>query len=413
MNRRRFLAQASAATTATVLSAPLLRAAGRRRPPRILVRSSWQTVNIGDIGHTPGLLRLLEDHLPEAEVRLWPSHVDAGVRELLQKRFPKLAFVEGEPAIKAAFDECDFLLHGSGPSFVAQRDVSPWHQQTGKPFGVYGITLTDPAESTIELLNASRFVFFRDSVSLEVARKAGCESPLMEFGPDAAFAADLRDDPTATAFLDQHKLEPGRFLCVIPRYRYTPYWKINPNRAFDPDKDARNQEMKEHDHAPLRAAITAVVRETPHKILICPEDQTQMAIGKEMLLDPLPEDVKPRVVWRENYWLTDEALSTYTRSAGLFGNEMHSPIMAVGNGVPAIVCRFAEQTSKGFMWRDIGLADWLFDHDQHDEIDRLVPTVLEMAQNHEAALQYTRKALAFVHDRQQQTMATVRQCLSL
>ena len=138
-----------------------------------------------------------------------------------------------------------------------------------------------------------------------------------------------------------------------------------------------------------------------------------MAIGKEMLLDPLPEDVKPRVVWRDNYWLTDEALSTYTRSAGLFGNEMHSPIMAVGNGVPAIVCRFAEQTSKGFMWRDIGLSDWLFDHDQPDEIARLVPTVLELAQNHEAALQYTRKALAFVLERQQQTMATLRQCLSL
>ena len=27
--------------------------------------------------------------------------------------------------------------------------------------------------------------------------------------------------------------------------------------------------------------------------------------------------------------------------------------------VPAIVGRFAEQTSKGFMWRDIGLGEWL------------------------------------------------------
>jgi hypothetical protein len=33
----------------------------------------------------------------------------------------------------------------------------------------------------------------------------------------------------------------------------------------------------------------------------------------------------------------------------LFGLEMHSPIMAIGNGIPAIVGRFAEQTSKGFM----------------------------------------------------------------
>jgi hypothetical protein len=73
-----------------------------------------------------------------------------------------------------------------------------------------------------------------------------------------------------------------------------------------------------------------------------------MAVGKEMLLDLLPDDVKRRVVWRENYWLTDEALSTYALSAGLFGHEMHSPIMCIGNGIPAIVCRFEEQTSKGF-----------------------------------------------------------------
>ncbi len=89
-----------------------------------------------------------------------------------------------------------------------------------------------------------------------------------------------------------------------------------------------------------------------------------MAVGKEMFYDKLPADVKPRVVWREKFWLTDEALSTYVRSAGLFGSEMHSPIMALGNGIPAIVCRFEEQTSKGIMWRDIGLGDWLFDLDQ-------------------------------------------------
>ena len=35
-----------------------------KRAPRILLRSSWQTVNIGDIAHTPGVLRLLEKHLP-------------------------------------------------------------------------------------------------------------------------------------------------------------------------------------------------------------------------------------------------------------------------------------------------------------------------------------------------------------
>jgi hypothetical protein len=102
-----------------------------------------------------------------------------------------------------------------------------------------------------------------------------------------------------------------------------------------------------------------------------------VSVGKELLYDPLPPDVRRRVVWRDRFWLTDEALSTYVRSAGVFGSEMHSPIMAVANGIPAIVCRFAEQTSKGIMWRDIGLGEWLFDLDREDEVRQVVPAVLQ------------------------------------
>jgi hypothetical protein len=175
-------------------------------------------------------------------------------------------------------------------------------------------------------------------------------------------------------------------MCVIPRTRFTPYWEIPSKKTpFDATRDARNQAMKEHDNAPLREAIIAIVRQTPMKILICPEDETQVKLGKEILLDKLPDDVKPRVVWRDRYWITDEAVSTYIRSAGLFGLEMHSPIMCIGNGIPAIVGRFAEQTSKGVMWRDIGLGDWLFDMDNEQDVARYVPAVLAMAKDPKAA----------------------------
>lgn len=125
-------------------------------------------------------------------------------------------------------------------------------------------------------------------------------------------------------------------------------------------------------------------------------------------MDKLPADVRARVVWREQFWLTDEALSTYVRSAGLFGLEMHSPIMCIGNGVPAIVCRFAEQTSKGFMWRDIGLGDWLFDFDNEAEIKRFVPAVLTMVQQPDAAKAKVAKAVEFVHKRQRETMEAIK-----
>jgi polysaccharide pyruvyl transferase WcaK-like protein len=415
MHRRPFIISSIAAALA-----PGLRAADSRRP-RLLLRSSWQTVNIGDIAHTPGVLALLEKHLPEVEVRLWPSHVDNGVEEMLRARFPKVGIIKDPAALTAAFAECDFLLHGSGPSLVAQKDVERWQRETGKPFGVYGITFsiqsstaTAPADEksiaqTIAVLSAARFVYFRDSASLALAKERGCAAPVMEFGPDGAFATDLRDEEKAAAFLKANGLEEGKFLCCIPRLRFTPYWTIPAKRAaFDEKKHARNEAMKEQDHAPLRQAIVEVLRQTALKVLICPEDQTQMAVGKEMLYDALPADVKPRAVWRPDYWLTGEALSTYVRSAGLFGHEMHSPIMCIGNGVPAVVCRWAEQTTKGLMWRDIGLGDWLFDFDKAEDRARLVPAVLAMAKDPAGAKAKAVKARAFVEQCQRSSMAALK-----
>lgn len=413
MDRRHFLSS----TLATALVTSLQAAGG---PKRIILRSSWQTVNIGDIAHTPGVLALLEKHLPDVEVRLWPSNVNNGVEELLQKRFPQVAIIKGAEALKTAFAECRFLLHGSGPSLVAQRDVERWHQETGKPYGVYGITVSaqpstattassdEAITKTMTILSGADFVFFRDSRSLALAKERGCTSPVMGFGPDGAFATDLRDDAAAEAFLTTHQLEIGKFLCCIPRLRFTPYWVIPEKKAQpDPVKQARNDELKEHDHAQLREAIIRITRETEMKVLICPEDKTQMAVGKEMLLDPLPDDVKKKVVWRPDYWLTGEALSTYVRSAGLFGNEMHSPIMCVGNGIPAIVCRWKEQTTKGYMWEDIGLGDWLFDMDDEAQVKNIVPTVLALATDPATAKAKAAEGRANVERYQRETMAIV------
>lgn len=422
ITRRDFL---RGGASAAALSANFPAQTAGKRPRRILLRSSWQVVNIGDIAHTPGVLALLERYLPEVEVRLWASQdLSEEVIAMEHRRFPKLRIVKGSigvdgrasnPELQAAVEWCDFLLHGSGASLVAAKDVAAFIKHTAKPFGVYGITHGSfLSGDDKELLSQAKFVFFRDSVSLAKARAEGVTAPVMEFGPDGAFACDLRNDARATAFLRANGLEDGKFLCCIPRLRYTPYWKIRNQPMTDEQRRraARNEALAEHDHAPLRAAIAAVVRETPLKVLLCPEDVSQMEVGRQWLLDKLPADVRPRVVWREQFWLTDEALSTYLRSAGLFGLEMHSPIMCVGNGVPAIVGRFEEQTSKGFMWRDIGLGDWLFDFDQEQELARYVPAVLALAKDPNAARAKTAKARSFVQKRQRETMEVLKKTLA-
>lgn len=422
IHRKDFLKQ-SFALAAYLSVMPALASCGSKGNRTILLRSSWQVENIGDIAHTPGVLALIEKYLPHVRVRLWPNSVKSGVEEMLMARFPKLKILKSDEEKQQAILECDFFLHGSGPSLVGRNEILRWKKETGKPYGIYGITFPgnygfqaddghyNPLD--IELFNSASFTYFRDSVSLEFAKQNGAKCPIMGFCPDGAFAVDVRNDKAADLFLKQHDLETGKFVCAIPQLRFSPWWEIPSKKlAVDQQKDAWNQKMKEHDNLPIRNAIIEVVRQTNLKVLIVPENETQIKIGKEMLYDPLPEDVKPRVVWRDRYWLTDEAVSTYARSAGLFGLEMHSPIMCIALGIPAIVCRFTEQTSKGFMWQDIGLGEWLFDMDTKTDVDRIVPTVLEMVKNPAASKAKVKKAQKLVARYQKETMKILGESLN-
>lgn len=409
MKRRQLLHRSFAAALASSLAA-LPATAGRK--PRVLLRNGWQSLNIGDIAHYIGMMELIRRHGIDAEVRFWTSNMENGADELFRKHFPEVPFFSRGTPVERAFEECDFLLHGSGSGFVAQRHVAEWVEKTGKPFGVMGISLTELNETTIETLNLADFVYFRDGVSAARAVEAGCTVPGQGWGPDTAFGVvETRDDASAIAFMAEHGLEEGKFLCCIPRYRWTPFWTVKPDREFDPAKHARNEERKDPDHAPYREAIVRVVRETDLKVLVTCEDLTQIALGKEVLYDPLPEDVKKKVVWRDRYWLTDEALSTYVRSAGLFGNEMHSPIMCIANGIPATVGRWDEQTNKGFMWRDIGLEDWLFTMDDPGQVARIPETILAIAKDPAAAKARAAAAREIVVKKQEEQFAALRDSL--
>jgi hypothetical protein len=426
--RRNFIKQTSLTATGTLLFAKLFAALKDLNfgllnkdelPRNILLRSGWQTENIGDIAHTPAMLALIEKYIPGAIVTFWPwyNYLPETEVEMLRKRFPKMKLVQGKletngkastKELQDVIDTADFLLHNSGPATIAWENCTTFKKVLGKPFGVYGVTYGLYGTPEKEILSDASFVYFRDTVSLQKAKEAGIQAPFMDFTPDAVFAIDVADDEKATAFLASNALEPGKFMCCIPKQRNTPVWlHAQKNRPFDGAKNDRNEAMKEHDHLPLREAITAVVKNTKLKILICHEDETEMAIGKEWLLDKLPGDIKSRIVWRNTPWLTDEAIGIYKRSAGLFSAEMHSPIMCIAHGIPAIVVRWEEQSSKGMMWKDIGLSEWLFDFDQEEDIKRFVPAVLAMAKNPKASKRKAIKAKLFADSRQKKSMVVV------
>ena len=78
---------------------------------------------------------------------------------------------------------------------------------------------------------------------------------------------------------------------------------------------------------------------------------------------------------------------------------MHSPIICVANGIPAIVCIWKQRTSKGYIWHDIGLSEWLFDMDVPKEREKTAESFLDIAKNPEEAFEKTAKAREFVLQR--------------
>jgi polysaccharide pyruvyl transferase WcaK-like protein len=365
-------------------------------------------VNIGDIAHTPGALALLQRHFPEAELTLWPRNLEFGARELLVKAFPRVRFVDGvidkvgqpsTPEVARAFAECDIAVHTSAAHFSASADFVAWRKITGKPYGVLGITF-DPVSriggdrmseggtlaelraameklppgriepALRELVDGAAFLFLRDTISRDYVRREGVKTPILEFGPDTVFGFDLRDDAKATEFLRANGLEPGKFICVIPRLRYTPYHHMKEDRRYSPTgarndsertRDAINARTGEPDHARLRDMIAAWTKTTGLKVLVCAEMTYQVELGRTHVFEKLPADVRRSVVWRDRYWMPDEAASVYAQSLCVVGVEPHSLIMSLAADTPVMHVRQPTDTFKGHMFRDLGLGDWLFE----------------------------------------------------
>ncbi|MNK51770.1 Polysaccharide pyruvyl transferase [compost metagenome] len=411
-NRRKFLAQAACLTTipfiGSVMDALAINnVAGKST---ILLRSSWQTVNIGDIGHTFGIMELFERYIPEVDIVLWPISINNGVDELLKAKFPKLKIVMGKinqgipdtDELKNAFDNCQLMVHGSGPWVAASGDLATWSKTTSKPFGIYGISLEQASNELKELLNKAAFFYARDTISLKFVKSLKLNIPVVEFAPDATFAINLHNEAKAESYLKSVGLKAGEFICAIPRLRHTPYFQI---RNLAPTAEEKKKydyalQYKEIDAAKLREVMIRWVRETNMKVLACPEMTYQVAMAKEVLVDPLPEDVKKNVVWRDRYWNPDEAGSVYAKARALVSYEMHSPIIAFTEGVPSIHLKQPTDTTKGQMWSDIGLSDWLFEIDTTTGA-QIGDTLMEIHKNYDAAKGKLQKADKFVKSRQQ------------
>ncbi|MDA3865150.1 MAG: polysaccharide pyruvyl transferase family protein [Salinivirgaceae bacterium] len=376
ITRRDWLKKTGILAAGMLLSESIL-GATLKRNPTILIVSGWQDVNIGDIGHTPGLLNIIETFMPEAKIILWKISNGEEVKKLLNRNFPKVKILYGavnkdkvvdNPEVLDAMKLADIMIHGSGPSLIAANHLACWMQLSDKPFGVFGTTLQSPGTYHQSILKKAAFIYPRETESIKHLQKVGIEGPHIQFAPDATFYINIRNDDKANQFLKENELIDKKFICVIPRLRVTPYHKFNPNNNGWSDErvkqiEALNERCKEVDHAKLREAMIAWVRETGNKILVCPEMTYEVDIMDELLIDPLPEDVKPFIV-KHGYWLPDEAASVYAKAHTVLSFECHSPIIAAANGTPSFYLRQPEDTIKGQMYYDLGFGEWTFEIEQ-------------------------------------------------
>ncbi len=420
-------------TVAATSVAPGLALAAPPKNPVILLRSSWNDHNIGDQGHTPGTLRLLERYVPEAQILLWHEEPRPETEKIVTKNFPKVKIVRGsfydgdkpfEGELKEAFDRANLYVVNSGMVYNyglfgydwagAMARLTPFYYclDRGIPFGLYGQSFDKFAHPSMpvfkDVFSRAAFIYTREDESRKFLKENHFKPGVLEFGPDGCFGIDVRDEEKGLAYLKQVGLEAQKYLVVVIRTNTRHVYDKSGGSLLNPAQPtAIQQEQDRQRLEKVRELVTTWVRETGLKVLLAPEVSKEVAQAKTGVYDQLPAEVQRNVVWRDSYWNADEAMSVYARAHSMFGIEPHSLIMGLALGVPVVHARALSHGRKGWMFRDIGLPEWLFDIDQASA-GEMTGAVMKIHQAYPQAKEKVRKAMALVAERQKAGMQVIR-----
>lgn len=417
--RRHFIASVTAALGGSVFAA-------NGKPKTILLQSAWDTVNIGDIGHTPGTLRVIEEQLPEVKVVLWAMKLDERVTTMLKTRFPKVEILQGsltgkgekDEALRQAIAGCDLFIRNSGMG----QDISfmQFCQKAGKPYGLFGqsyfasMVEGKGAEERIALLNAASFIYTRETKTLSILKNGGIKTPVLEFGPDGCLGIDVRDDARGLATMKKLGLEERKFITLQLRTNTAKLPGVDDNRTpkLNPLHPTPEQIADdERRAAKYRELVTMWVKKTGHKVLIAPEVKKEMEHNKRLIHDPLPPEIQMHVVNLDYFWNADEAASIFARAHTIVCHEPHSPIIALANGTPIIHTYSEFHSPKCWMFKDIGLGEWLLEMDE-TPADKMAETLFAIDADFPAAQAKVKKAMAYVHECFGKSMQHVKGILS-
>ncbi len=423
MLRRQFISYASQAS----LMAGVSRfACAQTNQPKLMLYSGWNTKNIGDQGHTPGTLRYLDSHFPEAKISLWLSSTNDETVAMLKNRFPNITIVRGSinreakadhPDLQAAFDEADLFIQNSGMSYNAfwnPPHILETCNTHNKPICLYAQSFDglreEDKDHMIKQLSQAAAIYCRDNESYYFLRGIGVNSPILEFGPDGCFGIDLLNDKKAFSFMDQHGLESKKFLVVIIRTNSSASKKpsgTSGNRLNPADPTSDEERQNELWASKLRGIITHWVNETGLKVMLAPEVEKEIVHSKRLLYDRLPSDIQAKVVHKAEWWNMDEASSIYKQAHTVVSMEPHSLIMSLAHRTPVIHLFSKKHGFKAWMFRDIGLPEWLYNIDEVP-VQRPIKALMDIHSNYNRAVTKVDRAITFVEQRSKEMVHDIK-----
>lgn len=310
----------------------------------------------------------------------------AAIADDILNRFPLELYAElerGDPEAATAVRRAGFVLFNSGTVMNFGRlGVRNFYGYTLQflmplimaralkiPYGTNGHSFEAiewPVEMIVRpLFKDAKFVFCRDSDSLEYLQQKNLAADVKGYRPDSTFFFNAFDDKWADDFMARHGLENRKFLSLITR--------IPSDHAHwhDATGGVISRERRTTHIDRLVEFVEKWHDTTGYPVVYCPETRGELERCKLEFVPRMTAKARAAMIIIEEFWTTEQAYSLFNRSRIVMSMEMHSIIMAMNVGTPVLHIPFGEAGRKARMMHDTGFPDWLLDIDMHSADEML------------------------------------------
>ena len=323
------------------------------------------------------------------------------------------------PAAVTAFENAGFVYYNSGTTFNFGRlgVKNFWNytmplamsliiaRRLGIPYGI-GSQSFDALEWPVDtlystLFNDAEFVYCRDSDSLNYLCHRVLTNKSSGWRPDTTFFFNGFDEAWAETFLAEHALEEKKYLCVMLRIS-------DEKPDFNDPTGGTVSEERQLDHMrKMKNFLEQWIEKSSCKVLLCHETRGTLISAKTRLYDILSKNAQKQCVYMDEFWTSEQAYSVFKHARIITSMEMHSIIMSLNVGTPAIHNPYDECGRKKWMLRDLGLGDWLVDIDSPSSENDMLEAAMNIHENYRRGKERIKKLLPDLKVRALETLSEV------